>query len=79
MIKCNTCGQKYDHGHRCAADIYLQNGEFYLIGFYGSEVADMRRYLLKNSVDYEIGTICDNCINNLIGDGTATLIEDGIW
>jgi len=84
MVKCNTCGKSYKQifdtqGDGCAADIYLKDGEYYLIGYYGSKVADMRRYRLKNSTAYETGTICDDCINNLINDGTAILIEDGIW
>jgi hypothetical protein len=38
----------------------------------------MKRYLL-NGKEYKIGEICDKCINTLIKEGNAALIEDGVW
>jgi hypothetical protein len=38
----------------------------------------MKVYDLKGT-DYTEGTICDQCINTLIKEGNAALIEDGVW
>lgn len=85
-VVCNTCKTEYKvifsdtlQAERCAATIYLKDGEYYLTGYYGSQVADMRRYFLDKCVDYELGTICDDCISKLISKNIAHLIEDGIW
>lgn len=61
----------------CAANIYLQDGTYYILGFYGSRY-DMQRYALKRG-QYETGHVCDTCIEGMIKDGKAHMIEDGIW
>lgn len=77
-MKCNTCknedkNQEYEY----PASLYLHNGSYYIIAHYGSRY-DMQRYILKSG-HHKIGEICDDCINKFIIDGTANLIEDGVW
>lgn len=83
-MNCNTCGTHYrefdfapGQAPDCSASVYLKDGDFYLLAFYGSQ-HDMRRFALKPG-NYELGTICDTCINTLINEGVASLIEDGVW
>ena len=85
-MKCNTCNTEYkaipyldetDQANGCAATLYLHGGVHYILAHYGSRY-DMQRYALKRGT-YEVGNICDTCINNLINGGVASLIEDGVW
>lgn len=71
-MKCNTCGTK-----ESSSTLYTQGGDFYILSHYGSEY-DMQRHALKRG-EYAVGNICDPCITNLIKDGKAWLIEDGVW
>lgn len=86
-FKCCKCGTEYesmfgDEAYKqalgCASEIYKDKFGFYLQGFYGSIEHDMKVYDLKGS-DHTEGTICDECINTLIKEGNAALIEDGVW
>lgn len=85
-MKCNTCNTDYasstifeetNQADGCAATLYLLKEGFYILAHYGSRY-DMQRFSLKKG-GYEIGNICDNCINKLINEGKASLIEDGVW
>lgn len=85
MIECNTCKTQHkpipligtDQARGCAATLYLKEGDYYVLAYFGSRF-DMQRYMLKKG-HYELGNICDECINSLITEGTAHLIEDGVW
>lgn len=84
MVECKTCNKKYKsfsegQAEGCSADLYLKDGTHYIIGSYGSRVADMQKYMLKSSTEYELGPICDECITKLIDQKVAVLIADGIW
>ncbi len=72
-MKCNTC----ENDCECHATLYLHGGTHYILAHYGSRY-DMQRYALKRGT-YEVGNICDTCINNLINEGVASMIEDGVW
>lgn len=85
-MKCKTCDtqfssipylEEYDQASGCAATLYLRDGNYYILAHYGSAY-DMQRYALKRD-KYQIGTICDSCIADLINRGHAQLIEDGVW
>lgn len=85
-MKCYTCNTEYkaipyleetDQANGCAATLYLHGGTHYILAHYGSRY-DMQRYALKRGT-YEVGNICDTCINNLINEGVASMIEDGVW
>lgn len=85
-MKCNTCNteytpmpglEEYDQADGCSATVYLKGGHYYLLAHYGSRF-DMQLYTLNGGM-YDVGVICDNCINNLINEGMAHLIEDGVW
>jgi hypothetical protein len=82
-IICKTCGETYtqevfpgsyntDQFYGCAADVYLSEGKHYIQGYYGSRVADMKKYELNASPDrYELGPICDECITKLVNEKIA--------
>jgi hypothetical protein len=55
----------------------MSKGDFYILAMYGS-LHDMRRFALKKD-KYSTGDICDACIDNLLDDGRAWVIEDGVW
>ena len=85
-MKCNTCNTEFkampyldetDQANGCAATLYLREGTYYILAHYGSKY-DMQRYALKKGI-YEVGSICDDCIEKLINNGIAALIEDGVW
>lgn len=85
-MNCETCKrvftpmpafEDFNQSDGCAATLYLKEGQFYILAHYGSRF-DMQRYALKQG-HYEVGNICDDCINTLINEGTASLIEDGVW
>ena len=85
-MKCNTCNttfealphfQKYQQATGCAASLYEKYGDYYILAYYGSS-HDMQRFALKTD-KYNTGNICDNCIDQLIKDGKAWVIEDGVW
>ncbi len=85
-MKCETCKRVYtpmpgledtEQASGCAATLYLKDRSFYILAHYGSRF-DMQRYSLKLG-HYEIGHICDDCINIFINEGRANLIEDGVW
>lgn len=90
-MKCNTCNTEFDdvyginQANGCAATLYKDNNNYYILAAYGSQF-DMQRYALKSSSYapitrgmYTVGNICDECINKYILDGYAHLIEDGVW
>jgi hypothetical protein len=88
MVQCNTCKREYtpiegmgdtDQAHDCSATLYLSDGEYYIVGHYGSKVADMQKYMLQSDTSYETGIICDNCIEELKNKKLAILVADGIW
>lgn len=85
-MKCNTCNKiyevmtgfdKYDQANGCAATLYLHQDTYYILAHYGSRF-DMQRYALRKG-NYEIGNVCDNCIEQMINDECGHLIEDGVW
>jgi hypothetical protein len=70
-MKCNTCNTEFvpfpmmdDQAAGCAATLYLKNKDYYILGHYGS---------------MHTGNICDDCISKLVNEGSASLIEDGVW
>lgn len=87
MIQCNTCKKEYDpileesksQAYGCASEIYSVEGDYYLHGHYGSRVADMRRYFVRDDAHFSLGIICDECITKLSKEGKLDLIEDGVW
>lgn len=87
MIQCNTCKKEYapilngstSQGHECSAEIYSVEGDYYLHGHYGSRVADMRKYFVKDDAHFSLGIICDECITRLNKEGKLDLIADGVW
>lgn len=87
MIICATCGkshpdlfgEEYQQGDGCAATIYEKDGKIYLVGHYGSIIADMNRYEISQISGYQLGNCCDDCISRMINEGKATLIEEGVW
>ena len=87
MIACETCGkdyvdlfgEEYQQGDGCAATIYEMDGKTYLVGHYGSAVADTHRYEIKPGSVYKLGNCCDACITRMIEEGNANLIEEGVW
>lgn len=87
-VVCNTCKAEYDpmpmfeetkQAYKCSATVYLKDGTYYLVGHYGSTVADMEHYILDSGAKFELGEICDECITELIEQKKAKLIERGIW
>jgi hypothetical protein len=38
----------------------------------------MELYALKRAT-YSVGDICDDCVRQLINEGVAQKIEDGVW
>jgi hypothetical protein len=85
-MKCNTCNTEFvpfssldDQADGCAATLYLKEGSYYILGHYGSRMYDMQKYILNKNTGYQPGNICDDCISKLINNGSAHLIEDGVW
>jgi hypothetical protein len=86
MIVCATCNEKYKaifeetgQGQGCASVLYLRDGKHYIVGSYGSYVADMRKLELKPDTSYNVGIICDDCIEKLKKDGLVVKEEDTTW
>lgn len=84
MITCKTCGSGHaaifsetDQGLDCAATLFERDGETFVAAAYGSRF-DMHLYKLKAG-NYTRGTICDDCIQQLINDGAATLLNESYW
>ncbi len=87
-MKCNTCNTEFtampmmeetEQAAGCAATLYLKDRDYYILGHFGSMQYDMQLYALKKGGHYEVGNICDDCITKLINEGSASLIEDGVW
>ena len=82
-MKCNICNTKFhditgrNQAMGCAATLYMNEGDYYILAHYGSS-RDMQRFALKSD-KYETGNICDVCIDQLIKNGEAWVIEDGVW
>lgn len=86
MVKCNTCHKTYkaiyedtNQGVDCSATVFLRDGNFFLTGHYGSKVADMQLYKLNIEGNFQVGSICDGCIESLISSGDAILLKEDIW
>lgn len=86
-MNCETCKriftpmpafEDFNQADGCAATLYLRDGQYYILAHYGSRF-DMQRYALKTGGSYDVGHICDDCINRYINEGKASLIEDGVW
>jgi len=82
-MKCNNCNMEFEdisgrnQAGGCAATLYLLDGNYYVLAHYGSK-HDMQRFALKMD-KYKTGNICDDCIDKLIENGKAWVIEDGVW
>ena len=76
MATCKTCGAKfknmfgkeYEQSYRCSATIFEHLGQTYLVGHYGSAIADGDLYLVLTG-DYKKGMICDDCIQKGLDAG----------
>ena len=87
MIQCKTCKAEFEsmfegnrlQAYECASEIYSYEGDHYLQGYYGSTVADMKKYFVRDDADFSLGIICDECITKLNNEGKLDLIEDGVW
>ena len=86
MVKCDTCNKYYEdifadtkQGDGCASVLYLHGGKYYIQGNYGSHVADMMKFELVNSASYNIGIICDDCIEKLRMDKLIVREENTAW
>ena len=86
-MKCNTCNTEFtampmmeetEQADGCAATLYLSEGNYYILGHYGSGY-DMQRYALIKDGHYKVGMICDGCVAKYVDEGSAALIEDGVW
>ena len=72
-VTCTCCESQFEafapaQAEGCAADIEGAT----ITGFYGSAVADMRRFIFVDGRQPEhlaSGQICDECISQLISDG----------
>ena len=71
-MACNSCSN-----NDSSNSLFLKEGSFYILGQYGSRY-DMELYALKRAT-YSIGDICDDCVRQLINEGVAQKIEDGVW
>lgn len=83
MVKCDNCNGYYEdifpdtkQGAGCASVLYLHGGKHYIQGHYGSYVADMRKLELKADTSYNIGIICDKCIEKLKADNLVVNEEN---
>lgn len=81
MIECGQCGVKYEvlyedtnQGVKCAADVFGRDDEKYIIGHYGSYVADGHLYRVLTG-KYNKGIICDECITKGIDNNELELIS----
>ena len=83
MVICRHCTMTFvalftdDMGqaHRCAAHIFERDGNKFLVGHYGSTVADGNLYkVLTNK--HKTGIICDACIEQGIEAGDFELLSD---
>lgn len=81
MPTCKTCGshfanifnnENYDQGYRCSATVFMTAGETFLVGHYGSTIADGYLYDVKSG-DYKLGMICDDCIQKGVDAGHFSL------
>jgi hypothetical protein len=80
MATCKTCGAKfknlfgkeYEQSHRCSATIFDFGGQTYLVGHYGSVIADGELYNVLTD-NYKRGMICDNCIQKGLDAGDFEL------
>lgn len=86
MIKCDTCNKEHKviwedtkQGDGCAATLFLRDGKYYIQGNYGSYVADMRLLELVNDTSYNVGNICDDCIDRLRNQKLVVREEDTAW
>lgn len=88
MIQCNTCKKEYEpigeniksQAYGCAADVFCIEGDYYLVGGYGSRIADMKKYYIKDvRANFSTGIMCDECIKSLMDAGKLDLVEDGVW
>ena len=86
MVKCDNCNGYYEdifpdtkQGDGCASVLFLHDGKYWIQGNYGSYVADMRKLELKPDTSYNIGIICDKCIERLKADNLVVNEEDTAW
>ena len=81
MIECDQCGGKYKvlyadtkQGVECAADVFVgSDDDKYIIGHYGSYVADGHLYRVLTG-EYIKGIICDECIKKGIDNNELELL-----
>lgn len=90
MVRCNTCKREYEpmkgcedteQAYRCSATVFLREGKYYLVGHYGSTVVDMEMHELTadSDTDFELGVICDDCIEKLIDQKKTKKVQSGLW
>lgn len=80
MAVCKTCGSKFknlfegtdDQAFRCSATVFSTAGDTFLVGHFGSTIADGYLYEVKSG-EYKHGLICDDCIQKGVDAGHFVL------
>lgn len=84
MSVCQTCGthfpndavgEEYDQSHGCSATVFNKNGKQYIIGHYGSRVADCHLYAVTG-VEYKENMMCDDCITTGLANKNIEKISE---
>jgi hypothetical protein len=73
MVECKLCKAQFPghgaQGHGCASSVYEKDGAWYVQGFYGSRLHDMRRYKfvglsgeMQPHPTEPVNPVCDVCV-----------------
>lgn len=80
-LNCSHCGEEFDRlysetqAYRCAADIMILKNELYMMGHYGSTVADGILFKVLTN-EYKEGIICDDCIQKGLDAGHFECVSE---
>ncbi len=80
-VVCSTCNKVYsntfnidsEQAYGCASDLVEKNGEMISYSHYGSKF-DLLKYCFKNKEGFNLGNICDECIEKAVKNEIA--VED---
>lgn len=87
-ISCQICRAEFfpitgfeetNQAYRCASSVFTRDNKQYVIGYYGSTVADGKLFRVEGR-ELEHSSICDDCVEQMISNRSLVcLSEFNLW
>lgn len=87
-IQCQVCLTEYNpitgfeetnQAFKCSSSVITKENKQYLLGFYGSVIADGKVYRVDGR-QLDSGSVCDDCIEQMISNRSLVCVSEfNLW